>query len=441
LVLTSGSVSERTRRLLLAGLVFLLPLHTVFIPVDVALKPFLALLAILAVWDMVDGLRDRTWPWDPKLSIASGVLLAVMIPGWRGLPDARGLHLWLALVTGVLLILVIERALWSPGAGRLVMRSVLWSAVAVAGTAVVLSFVVTGAFGEGTRAAIDSIPGIFRIGKAAYLDEGFIALTNWHQDPGYAAAWMNLWAGLVVAITFRGWGFSRWWLNAMVVGGLGAGVFMTLSRTGWLGYIVALVVSTIVVVLSDRSSLRKILVFVASSIGVGVILVTLFWATDPAGRDSDLGEAVAYRLGQGASLGEPFVAFDDPDAIIPDSRSAVWTWYLDSFRSQPIAGIGLGAGWGTDGPQEPHNLGLQLLGESGLIGLLGFAAVGFVVIRFGGGSIGAVALIIVASSALTQTVLFEPTLWFSGALYLGHAGVRDGTEHSARNGIRSAART
>lgn len=403
----------------------MLPLHTVFIPAHIALKPYLVLLAILALWDVVDGIRERAWPWHPKLSIAAGVLLVAMVPGWRGLPDDRGIRLWLALLVGVVLILVVERALRSPGIDRLVMRSVLWSAVAVAGTAVALSFVVTGALGDGTRAVIDSVPGVFRIGKAAYLDEGFIALTNWHQDPGYAAAWMNLWAGLVVVLTFRGWGFPRWWLNALVVGGLGVGVFMTLSRTGWLGYVVALGVSALVVFLSDRSALGRVLLFLASSVGVAVILVGVLWVTDPAGRDSDLGDAVAYRLGQGASLGEPFVAFDDPDAAIPDSRSAVWTWYLDSFRSQPIIGIGLGAGWGDDGPQEPHNLGLQLLGEGGVIGLLSFAAVGFVVVRFGGGSIGAVALLVVASSVVTQTVLFEPSLWFSGALYLGRSGISE----------------
>ncbi len=316
---------------------------------------------------------------------------------------------------------------------RLVMRSVLWSAAAMAVTAVTLSFVVTGALGEGTRGVIESVPGIFRVGKAAYLEEGFVALTNWHQDPGYAAAWMNLWTGLVIVITFRGWGFSRWWINVMVVAGLGVGVFTTLSRTGWLGYVVALAASTLVVIIFDRSSLRRVLVLVASSLGIALVLVSMLWVTDPAGTESDLGEAVAYRLGQGASLGEPFVASDDPDAVIPDSRSAVWTWYLDSFRSQPVTGIGLGVGWGDEGPQEPHNLGLQLLGESGLIGMLGFAGVGFVVLRFGGGSIGAAALIIVASSALTQTVLFEPTLWFSGALYLGHSGAREGTDRSRRS--------
>jgi O-antigen ligase len=81
--------------------------------------------------------------------------------------------------------------------------------------------------------------------------------------------------------------------------------------------------------------------------------------------------------------------------------------------------------------QEPHNLGLQLLGETGLLGLFAFAAVAYVVVRWGGGTIGAIALVVVISTAMTQTVLFEPTLWFSGALYLGKAGFDRTNLHSS----------
>ena len=100
----------------------------------------------------------------------------------------------------------------------------------------------------------------------------------------------------------------------------------------------------------------------------------------------------------------------------------VWPQYVSAFRASPVLGIGLGTGWATPGMQEPHNLGLQLLGETGIVGLFGFLALAVVVGRFGSGTIGAVALTVVAASALTQTVLFEATLWFAAALYLGRAG-------------------
>ena len=70
------------RRWLVVALVFLLPLHTVFVPARISWKPFLLLLIVLVVWDAVDGLRERRWPWDVRASIAVGVLLVATTVGW-----------------------------------------------------------------------------------------------------------------------------------------------------------------------------------------------------------------------------------------------------------------------------------------------------------------------------------------------------------------------
>ena len=411
------------RRWLVVALVFLLPLHTVFVPAGISWKPYLLILITLVVWDAVDGIRGRRWPWDFRASIAAGALLVATTIGWSGLPAARGARLWLALLAGTLLLLVVERSLREFDLDRPILRAVVWSAVAMAATAAVLSFAIVGTFGADLIEAIDDVPGIDRVGKATYLTEGFVALTNWHQDPGYAAAWMNLWAALVIATWARGWAFSRWWLNATVVGGLGAGTFMTMSRTGWLGFVVAVGAAALFVHFRDRIPWPGVLRLIGAAFAVGVLLVAAFWVADRPGVGTDLAEAVEYRLSQGASLGAPIDGFVEEGIGLQDTRSVVWPRYVDAYQTHPISGIGLGVGWATPGMQEPHNLGLQLLGETGLLGLFAFAAVAYVVVRWGGGTIGAVALVVVASTAMTQTVLFEPTLWFSGALYLGKAGV------------------
>ena len=411
------------RRWLVVALVFLLPLHTVFVPAGISWKPYLLILITLVVWDAVDGIRGRRWPWDLRASIAAGALLVATTIGWSGLPEARGARLWLALLAGTLLLLVVERSLREFDLDRSILRAVVWSAVAMAATAAVLSFAIVGTFGADLIEAIDDVPGIDRVGKATYLTEGFVALTNWHQDPGYAAAWMNLWAALVIATWARGWAFSRWWLNAAVVGGLGAGTFMTMSRTGWLGFVVAVGAAALFVHFRDRIPWPSVLRLIGVAFAVGVLLVAAFWVADRPGVGTDLAEAVEYRLSQGASLGAPIDGFVEEGIGLQDTRSVVWPRYVDAYQTHPISGIGLGVGWATPGMQEPHNLGLQLLGETGLLGLFAFAAVAYVVVRWGGGTIGAVALVVVASTAMTQTVLFEPTLWFSGALYLGKAGV------------------
>ena len=63
------------RRWLVLALVFLLPLHTVFVPAGISWKPYLLILITLVVWDAVDGIRGRRWPWDLRASIAAGALL------------------------------------------------------------------------------------------------------------------------------------------------------------------------------------------------------------------------------------------------------------------------------------------------------------------------------------------------------------------------------
>ena len=57
-----------------------------------------------------------------------------------------------------------------------------------------------------------------------------------------------------------------------------------------------------------------------------------------------------------------------------------------------------------------------------VVGVLGFLALAVVVARYGAGTIGAVAFTVVTASALTQTVLFETTLWFAASLFLGRTG-------------------
>jgi O-antigen ligase len=164
---------------------------------------------------------------------------------------------------------------------------------------------------------------------------------------------------------------------------------------------------------------------------VGVLLIGTFWAADRDGVGTDLADAVRYRLTQGASLGAPIDGFVEEGIGEQDTRLVVWPRYVEAFETHPVLGIGLGVGWATPGMQEPHNLALQLLGETGLIGFIAFAALTYVVLRNGGGTIGAIALVVVASTALTQTVLFEPTVWFSGAIYLGRAGVDRSKDRSS----------
>ncbi len=386
----------------------------------IAWKPWLVVLAVVAAWQAADGIRDRCWPWHRHLSVAAGVFGLAVAASWSGAAPERYLRLLLALVVGVLVMLVSERELRTPGAAGRVLTAVFWSSAAMAATAVGLAFLSVGAFGERAIGWVNDIPGVVRVTAPAYRTEGIIAVTNWHEDPGYAAAWMTLWATLAVLAAMRGLGSRHAGVNALVVGGLWCGVVMTMSRTGWAG----LVVAGVALLWRERSRLTALLRLASMSVAVTAVALGLVWMSDPPDVGGDLGTAVSFRLSQGFSLGSGEPDPDDPpppDAgYVWDSRGTVWPIYRDAFVENPVRGIGLGTGWATS-IQEPHNLVLELAGETGLVGLAGFAGLFVVIVRSAVAPVGRTALFVALVPAMTQTVLFEASWWFAAGLAVSAA--------------------
>ncbi|HHC09506.1 MAG TPA: O-antigen ligase domain-containing protein [Actinobacteria bacterium] len=408
------------RHRLALGLVAVLPLHTVFVHRWIAWKPFLVLLLAVVALDVRDGFTRRRWPWEPRVSLAAGVFLAAVAVGFpiAGDPE-RFLRLLLALGVGVAIMLVVARVFEAPDGERRLLRTVYWSAAALAATGVLLSFVGVGTFGPEAIDRLDTLPLVHRLYKPAYLTQGFLAVTNWHQDPGYAAAWTNLWAAVTIVAAARGAGARRVWIDGAVIGGLGLATFMTMSRTGWLGFVVASVVGFGTVLVGGVGDRRRHLRVAAAAVLVWLGLVLVLGVVDPTGVGADLETEVAFRLSQNLTLDAGDAgALGNTDGVV-DARSIWWPWYLDAFRSRPLLGIGLGTGWAAEGVQEPHNLLLELLGETGIVGFVGFVVLGATVLRRGGGLLGGVALAVALASAITQTVIFEGTLWFAAGLYVG----------------------
>lgn len=407
--------STLVRTTLFLAMVFLLPLHTVYLRAWIAWKPFLVLLVILVAWSAVDGIRSRSWPWDRSVSVAVAIFVVAAAIGWFHTPaPERFIRLLLAIAVGAAVLLEGARGVETVGIGR-VLKTVYWSAAAVGASAVILSFVVVGTFGPSALDTINAVPGIDRIAKVAYLDRGFVALTNWHQDPGYAAAWMNLWLVLAVAAVVRGHGSGRRWFDALVVGSLAVGVVMTASRTGWGVLIVGVPVGVLILLRSDAGRFRDVARLLASGALVAVVVLAVLWVVDRPGVGADLPVEFGFRVEQGATTLPPTTP--TPGGGVPaDYRGVVWPQYVEQFQSHPVLGIGLGTGWAQG--QEPHNLALELLAETGLVGFLGFLVLIGVVLKRGRGSVGAAALVVALLPAFTQTVLFEPTWWFAAALYL-----------------------
>lgn len=416
------SPSKRLRLMLVVAMVAVLPLHTVFAEYGVAWKPFLLLLIAVVAIDAVEGLLTRSWPWHRVGTIGMAVFLVSVLPGvvTATYPE-RSIRLFLALAAGGMVLLIIERTLRDPAAGPHLLRVVFWSAAALAGTAVVISLLAVGPLGEGAVDVLSDLPGVYRVLKPAYLLSGFIAVTNWHQDPGYAAAWANLWAVLALSASAAGLGSGRRWVDGAVVGGLGFATFMTMSRTGWAVFVVGIAFASLVLVARRVAPWRTVVATLVISAATFLVLIAVTLAVDREGVGADVVSAVTFRIDQNVTLdGGDAGEFGESEGVV-DARSAVWPFYVDAFRDNVLAGIGLGTGWARPGVQEPHNLALELLGETGIIGMAGFLVLLGVVLRFGSGEMGMIALVVALLSAVTQTVLFEPTWWFAAGLYLGHA--------------------
>jgi hypothetical protein len=403
------------------ALVALLPLHTVFLAAWISWKPYLVLTIGLTLSHAVDGVRSRRWPWHREASIGLAVLLTGALLSWPGSEYAsRFSRLLLALGVGGAVMLVTTRSLAGPGMWRRTLGVIFWSGGAMVVTALLIELAATGALGDWALSAANGWPGVYQVTKAAYLEEGFVALTNWHQDPGYAAAWTNLWLALAIIAVVRGLGSRRLLFDAVVLGGLGLATTLTFSRTGWLGLGIAIVVSSVALLAEREASPAKLGRLLGISAVAGVLLLGGLWVADRRNVGGDIGTALAFRLEQNLSLG-PGPAGDatsDPGLELIDYRGAVWPLYVDYFTEDPLRGAGLGVGWQTPGVQEPHNLSLQLLGETGLVGMAGFLVLLSIVVWHGGGLVGGVALVVALSASITQTVLFEPTWWFAAGLFL-----------------------
>jgi hypothetical protein len=414
------------RRSLFLGLVAILPLHTVFLSAWISWKPFMLALMILVVIDLSEGIQTRRWPWNRAVTLAIAGFLLVVLIGW---PQAqyfdRFIRLWLALVMGGLLLLITERSLRRPEMIDRTLRVVFWSGAAMAITGLLFSFVLVGSLGRGALDAVNDLPGVFRIAKPAYLKSGFVALSNWHQDPGYGAAWANVWAVLALIAGARRPVSGRWWLDGAVIGGLAFTVIMAFSRTGWLVLPLALGITSWMLVkhdwISPAALAKRLLVGVAAAT---VMVASVFFADVPD-RGGDLDLQFSFRFSQGIDLFASVTGLFEPSERFADAfdfseeRADVWPEYLDMFRNRPWTGVGLSVGWQTNSiGQEPHNLVLELLAETGLIGMAAFLGLLVLLLARGGGIPGRAALLVSLLPFMTQTVVFEPLWWFAAGTLL-----------------------
>lgn len=413
--MSSSSHPRSISRLLFLTLVALLPLQTVFFRFEIAWKPWLILVALTAA---ADAWESRRWPWSGRASAGSAVFLVAMLVSWPGAEGgATFWRLLLALLAGALLMLVVGRH-----AKYLdeVLKVVFWSGAVMAATAFILALVTNGVFGRSLVEAVNDLPLVDRVNKTAYLGSGFVALTNWHQDPGYSALWTNVWLALGIVAWGRGAVRAPTWVPPLVFGGLGVASVLTFSRTGWVGLAIAVAAAIYVLWRGGREPLRRGLVASLWGVVAGLGLLGIQILADPSGVGGDVATSIEFRVDYLFALGQidvGEVGVTDPTLIVDDNRVDVWSEYLERFSQAPVRGIGLGSGWAEVGLQEPHNLGVQLLAETGLLGFLGFSVL-LLTLGSVADRLPAAVVLVVLVAGVAQTILFEAVLWFVLGLWL-----------------------
>jgi O-antigen ligase len=428
------------RQRLFLAMVAVLPLHTLFLSAWISWKPYLVLVIVIAVLDLVDWASSRRYPWNPTITGLFGVSVVVVLIGWPAAEyRERYAQLTLALAIGALVLLTTERSLRQPGMFDRMLRVAVWTGALIGATAVVFELVAIGVFGATAHSTIGELPGVFRVAKPAYLDEGFFALTNWHQDPGYSAAWANLWIVLVLAAAARGLATRRKWLDGLIVGGLAFNVLMAFSRTGWTALPIVVVIAGLLLVRSGQITVGDLAKLLGVALLTVALLTSIMLAVDPEDVGGDLGLQFDFRLSQGwellsdiTGLFQTSQPFEDRFAV-SEQRADVWPEYVDMFQENPWLGVGLGVGWQTNSlQQEPHNLVLELLAELGIVGAVVFAALLAVVLLRGSGAIGFAALAAALLPFISQTVLFEPAWWFAAGVLLAGGATGESEINSSR---------
>lgn len=427
---TPDQMSLLRQRLFLA-MVAVLPLHTVFLSAWISWKPYLVVVIALGLLDIADWVHLRRYPWNPTVTVVLAVLLGVVLIGW---PAAeyfeRYLQLVLALGVGALVLLTTERSLRQAGMVDRMLRVAVWTGAVLGATAVIFEMVALGVFGAGAHATIADLPGVFRIAKPAYLEEGFFALTNWHQDPGYSAAWSNLWIVLVLGASARRVATGRYWVDGAIVGGLAFNVIMAFSRTGWTTLPIVVGVTVVLLVRRGEENIFRLARLLGAALLTVVLLIALMLAVDPPAVGGDLTLQFDFRLSQGWELLSDLTGlFDTTEPFadrfdVSEQRADVWPEYVDMFREHPWLGVGLGVGWQTNSiEQEPHNLVLEILAELGLLGAAVFVGLLVAIGVRGSGPIGSAALLAAFLPSISQTVLFEPAWWFAAGVLLAGGAV------------------
>lgn len=214
--------------------------------------------------------------------------------------------------------------------------------------------------------------------RALYTKDvfGFPRVQSTALEPLYFANYLLIPAGVLYALLLSRRTSTSWWLSLFLLGLFGANIVLTVSRGGYLGFAVALVVIT-VISLRDFFRLRMIVPLVLGVMLVALLVPKVLNYGDTSGSNFDTFVNHLQNVFYGASYNERIETFDQAKKL---------------FWISPLIGVGPG-GFGPSVAQHPlvmpkegwrivNNEPLELLVETGLLGVLSIVlAISLVLVR------------------------------------------------------------
>jgi O-antigen ligase len=326
----------------------------------------LALVGAVGLW-FADGVRRRSLRVEP--APIPGLLAVYVLVLWLSALRANDLVEALAEVVKWAEVLA---TVWLIG-GTLTARQSRW---VVAGLLV----------GGGLQALLGIVQFVFQIGPPAFVLLGrFMRASGSFSQPNPFAGYLGLTLPAAVSLTLGSWpvlgdrravGFQRW-LSPIFYGAaaglIGLGILVSWSRGAWFGAIIGL---GIVVVLRSRKALilSGLAILVVS---IGLLLGGIRPELAPAPIVQRLADLPAY-FGAGDVLNQPVT--DENFAVV--ERVAHWVAALRMWERSPWLGVGPGnyaaaylavriPPW-DDPLGHAHNIYLNVLAETGLVGLAAY---------------------------------------------------------------------
>lgn len=229
---------------------------------------------------------------------------------------------------------------------------------------------------------------VFTIGPEWFaLPGGYIRASGLFRQPNPYAGYLGLALPVAVSLTLWSWtrlgrrsatSLAAWWIAAMLTCAtalIGAGILVSWSRGAWVG-----VALSLVVVAGLRSRTAAALTVALALIGATLVLIAGIGAAWLPATVAARFQELPTFFGLTDVLNQPVT--DENFAVV--ERVAHWVAALRMWESAPWLGVGPGSyaaaypiyrlpAW-EEALGHAHNVYLNVLAETGVIGLLAFGA-------------------------------------------------------------------